>query len=288
MQTKAVVATTGSTYDGDLNIAWLYSGLNRKMLAPVDGKGNAQNFLLKVRAKSGTDQEITIKSATPTYVTKQAVKSWFRVWRNQFREIGVSMKDLGPYGRVFKPKLQDNAYGPSAYVGPAGTRLGEWTYSDVIVNAASNLNIDAGLEGKDLIDSYSVHLIGDTSTESDGDETHKFTSVGMVNSWLASRKKTPVDAAVSEDDLVASDNPLLLAQGSSARSDEIIDETREMQAEKAPYNDSYLDDLKTQAVLRAGPSQMDEAVIQAPCGWINLDGNASYDLEIELLGIADL
>jgi hypothetical protein len=286
MQTKAVVGTTGSTYDGDLNIAWLYSGLNRKMLAPVDGKGNAQNFLLKVRAKSGTDQEITIKSATPTYVTKQAVKSWFRVWRNQFREIGVSMKDLGPYGRVFKPKLQDNAYGPSAYVGAYGTRLGEWTYSEILVDAAYKSGSD-GLEANDLIDKFSIHLCGDTSGETN-DETHAFESVGMINSWLDSRKKTPVDAAVSEDDLVAADNPLLLAQGSSARSDLVVDEAREMQAEKAPYNDSYVDGLQTQAVLRAGASQMDEAVIQAPCGWINLDGNATYDLEIELLGIADL
>jgi hypothetical protein len=286
MQTKAVVATTGSTYDGDLNIAWLYSGLNRKMLAPVDGKGNAQNFLLKVRAKSGSDQEITIKTATPTYVTKQAVKSWFRVWRNQFREIGVSMKDLGPYGRVFKPKLQDNAYGPSAYVGAAGTRLGGWTYSEIMIDAAFKDGSD-GLEANDLIDKFSIHLCGDTSGETSA-ETHAFDSVGMINSWLDSRKKTPVDAAVSEDDLVAVDNPLLLAQGSSARSDLVIDETREMQAEKAPYNDTYVDGLQTQAVLRAGASQMDEAVIQAPCGWINLDGNASYDLEIELLGIADL
>ena len=219
MQTKAVVSSSGTTYDGDLNIAWLYSGLNRKMMAPVDAKGNAQNFLLKVRAKSGTDQEITIKSATPTYVTKQAVKSWFRVWRNQFRDIGVSMKDLGPYGRVFKPVLQDTGGDSTpAYFGPAGTRLGEWTYSDAIIDAATNLNSGQGLEASDLIDKFEMHLCGDTVTESDGNETHKFTSVGMINSWLDSRKKTPVDAAVSEDDLVATDNPLLLAQGSSARS----------------------------------------------------------------------
>jgi hypothetical protein len=287
MQTKAVVGSSGTTYDGDLNIAWLYSGLNRKMMAPVDAKGNAQNFLLKVRAKSGTDQEINIKTATPTYVTKQAVKSWFRVWRNQFREIGVSMKDLGPYGRVFKPVLQETGGDSTpAYFGPSGTRLGEWTYSDIMINAAFKDGSD-GLEANDLIDKFEIHLCGDTVDETSA-ETHAFQSVGMINSWLDSRKKTPVDAAVSEDDLVATDNPLLLAQGSSARSDLVIDEAREMQAEKAPYNDSYVDGLQTQAVLRAGPSQMDEAVIQAPCGWINLDGNASYDLEIELLGIADL
>ena len=242
MQTKAVVASAGGTYDGDLNIAWLYSQLNRKMMEPVDSKGNAQNFLLKIRARSGTSQEITIKSAPPTYVTKQAVKSWFRVWRNQFKAIGVSMKDLGPYGRVFKPKLRESGtvgtgqYSAGDYFGADGdTRNGEWTYSNIVVNASYKPDNQEVLEANDLIDLYAVHLTGATSSETSGGETIKFNSVGMLNSWLSSRKKTPVDAAVSEDDLVATDNPLLLAQGSTARSDLVIDETREMQAEKAPY-----------------------------------------------------
>ena len=65
-------------------------------------------------------------------------------------------------------------------------------------------------------------------------------------------------------------------------------EARDMQAELAPYSDSTIDELQTQAVIRTGANVVDEAVIQAPCGWINLDGSAAYDLEIELLGIADL
>ena len=49
-----------------------------------------------------------------------------------------------------------------------------------------------------------------------------------------------------------------------------------------------MDDLVTQAVIRTGANVADEAVIMAPCGWINLDGAADYTLDIELLGIADL
>lgn len=292
MQTKAVVTNSSNIYDGDLNIAWLYSGLNRKMMEPVDSKGNAQNFLLKIKARSGADQQIVIKTATPTYVTKQAVKSWFRVWRDQFKSAGISMKDLGPYGRVFKPKLRDvgtsGAMSSGDYFGGTETRLGTWTYSEIISNAAYSGNTNDALEANDLVDVYGVHLTGASTTESGGGETLKFQNVGMINSWLDSRKKTVVDAAVSEDDLVGSDNPLILARGSQAISTLVIDETRQMQAEKAPYVDTQLDELTTQAVLRAGPNVNDEAVIQAPCGWINLDGNDGYALEIELLGIADL
>jgi hypothetical protein len=87
------------------NAAHVYSSLNRKMIPPVDSKGIAQAFALNIKVYSGGANTATFSTASNSYVTKQAVKAWFRLWASKLKDAGVTMKDLGPYGRVFKPRL---------------------------------------------------------------------------------------------------------------------------------------------------------------------------------------
>ena len=157
------------------------------MIEPVDAKGNAQLFHLKIEAQSsGGACATTIKTASNGYVTKQAVKAWYRVWRKKFQDQGISMKDLGPYGRVFKPMLTatHDDLGSSLEAG-----LGEWNYSDVVNEPAIPDGTNTGVETQDLWDSFTLHLCGGTVDEDAGGESHKYAQVGMINSWLGSRKR---------------------------------------------------------------------------------------------------
>ncbi len=184
------------------NGAHIASTLNRKMIEPVNNKGIPQLFHYKIEAQSVDLTKTTIKTASNSYVTKQAVKAWYRVWRQKFREAGISMKDLGPYGRVFKPMLTAThaTLGSGAEAG-----RGEWNYSDLVTAApAESVASEAShsLEASDMWNKYTLHLCGASVAVSDeGNETRKWDQVGMINSWLASRKK---NIGLDADDVPAS------------------------------------------------------------------------------------
>eukprot|EP00661_Eupelagonemidae_sp_cell13_P000674 gene674-2292_t len=94
--------------------------------------------------------------------------------------------DLGPYGRVFKPRLNasDSDLGSGAEAG-----RGEWNYSDIVtIPAATDMSSTDAIERRDLADQYTISLLGSTTTEDVGDETRKYSNVGMIESWLGSRK----------------------------------------------------------------------------------------------------
>ena len=181
MQIVHTITESTSQTDKLFNAAHVYSSLNRKMIGPVDAQGIAQAFALNVKVYSEAACTATFETASNSYVTKQAVKAWFRVWRQKFTEQGHSMKDLGPYGRVFKPRLNET----ESLLGSAGeVGRGEWNYSDIItVPAATGASATGGTE---LTDQYSISLLGTSSVEST-DDTRQFTHVGMINSWLGSR-----------------------------------------------------------------------------------------------------
>lgn len=270
------------------NAAHVYSSLNRKMIGPVDAQGNAQAFALNVKVYSDAANTATIKTAGNSYVTKQAVKAWFRVWKQKFTEQGHSMKDLGPYGRVFKPRFRasDSSYGNAAEVG-----RGEWNYSDLVTVPAAGDSATAGVEGLDLTDQYLLHLIGDSVSESAGDETRKFTSVGMINSWLGSRKQ-PIGgdgtSSVPEDLVFDQDNPLLLARGGSVSSEMLLDEVRDLQKDEPPYDEQDFDGLYTQALVKTNADLYGECDILAPCGFVDVTTTAACTLVFTLVGIGDM
>ena len=89
------------------------------------------------------------------------------------------------------------------------------------------------IDASELSDQYKLHMCGSTVTET-GD-TLKFDSVGMIESWLGSRRN-PV--GTSGDDVPASlifdnENPLVLARGNSSASERMLDEVRDLQGRRS-------------------------------------------------------
>ena len=280
----------GSASSGKLfNAAHVYSTLNRKMIAPVDNAGNCQGFALNVKVYSDAANTATFETASNSYVTKQAVKQWFRAWRASILAAGTSFKDLGPYGRVFKPRLQ-----ASETLLGSGTEIGrgEWNYSDMVVTASVDPSSTAALEANDLNDQYLLHITGSTVAQTGtGDETKKFTSVGMIESWLGSRKGpagaesgTSVPASLQIDQ----DNPLQLARGNRVSSELMLDEIRDLQVDEPPYDHLNLAGLYTQAIVKTNEHLMAECDIVAPCGLVKVTTTAASTIVFTLVGIGDM
>lgn len=287
MQLVHTISESGSGSAQIYNGAHIFSSLNRKMIEPVSKKGDAQLFHYKIEAQSADLTKTTIKTASNSYVTKQAVKAWYRVWRNKFREQGVSMKDLGPYGRVFKPMLTatHDDLGSAAEVG-----RGEWNFSDVVTTTGVASGGSSGVEATDLWDSYTLHLCGASVEDDQGTESVTWSQVGMINSWLASRRKPiGVDAdAVPESLLSDANNPLLYARGGQISTDALLDEVRDLQADKPPYTEGDLDGLYVQAVLKSSATDTAVAMVSAPCGLMEITHDDEVDLIITLQGITDM
>lgn len=271
------------------NAAHVYSSLNRKMIEPVDSQGNAQAFALNVKVYSDAANTATFQTASNGYVTKQAVKQWFRVWKKTLSDAGVSTSDLGPYGRVFKPRLNasDSGFGSGGEVG-----RGEWNYTDIVVTPPSKGGTGA-IAANELVDQYSLHLIGDsvlTSGDGSGGDTTRFDSVGMISSWLGSRKKA---IGLTSDDIPESlafdqDNPLLLARGSNLASETMLDEVRDVQKDEPPYDEQDHDGLYTQALVKTNADLMAECDIIAPCGLVQVTTTAAATVVFTLVGIGDM
>lgn len=281
----------GSPFSGKLfNAAHVFSSLNRKMMPPVDAQGNAQVFGLRIQAFSTGANTVTIQSASNSYVTKQAVKSWHRVWKAKMKEGGYSMKDLGPYGRVFKPRLEatDSLLGSGLEAG-----RGEWNYSDIVTVPAATGGSDA-VSGAELTDQFALHLIGSSVLEDTGDdETRQYSSVGMIESWLGSRRKRAGAAGgdgseVQEDDAFDQDNPLLLARGGTFSSEQLLDEVRDLQKDEPPYTESDFQELYTQALITSDANLSNVADVMAPCGHLKIWATAGCTLMITLIGITDM
>jgi hypothetical protein len=286
--------TEGSAQSGKLfNAAHVYSSLNRKMIEPVDSQGNAQGFALNVKVYSDAANTATFKTASNSYVTKQAVKQWFRVWKSTLKDAGVSMKDLGPYGRVFKPRFRasDSGFGSAGELG-----RGVWNYTDIVVTppiTSSGASQSEELAAVEMFDQYSIHLIGSsvlTSGDGTGGQTRRFDNVGMIESWLGSRKKA---IGLTSDDVPESlafdqDNPLLLARGNSVISEVMLDEVRELQKDEPPYTEADHSGLYTQAIVKTNSDLMAECDILAPCGLVDVTTTAAATVVFTLVGIGDM
>lgn len=286
MQIVHEITESSSASQKLFNAAHVYSSLNRKMIEPVDSQGNAQAFALNVKVYSEAANTATFETASNSYVTKQAVKAWHRVWKQKLTDAGVSMKDLGPYGRVFKPRLQATE---SLLGSAAETGRGEWNYSDIVTVPGVSVVGNYGLESEDVVDQYSLHLIG-SSTDDSSDETRKFTSVGMIESWLGSRKQMIGNDSDSVPESLAfdQDNPLLLARGGDLTSEMMLDEVRDLQKDEPPYDNQDFDGLYTQGKATSNANLMAQCDIIAPCGLVRVTTTAACTLIFTLVGIGDM
>lgn len=257
-------------------------------MEPVDSKGNARAFALNVKVYSDAANTVTFETAGNSYVTKQAVKAWFRVWKKNMLDSGISMKDLGPYGRCFKPRLgqTESLLGTAREVG-----RGEWNYSDIITTAPVVPGGGGNLEQNDVSDQYTISLVGTSAASTgQGDETHIFDHVGMINSWLGSRKsRTGTDGdTVPASKVFDEDNPLILARGGELSSAMLLDEVRDLQADLPPYDNQDFDALYTQAIVKTNADLMSQCDIIAPCGLVEVTTTAACTLVFTLVGIGDM
>ncbi len=305
MQTKIVwkeqiADNTEETHYFDF--ASVFSKFNRKQYHQVDSKGNAQIYLLKITQASftGADQgdiETNLFTAPNTYVTKQAVRAWHKARVAMFAKAGIKMKTLSPYTRNLRMELDASA--PSG-----GTTSADFAVSSelsTIVNAGQFDESNTGaVTGDDLVDSYTLTLLGDHDVTQTA-ETTKYTTVGVNQSWLDTRRKPyavaegSLETGVSATTIQHETNPLFEARALSGIAEEIAEVAQDEQSQPPPWADATQTGLIRSAGLYTANNSTQEVILEVPCGLMKAtvhdlrsSNNVEVTWNIELLDIYDM
>lgn len=295
------------------NMAKLMSSVNRKGYHNVDNQGNAQMYTIGIKL-FGTKADAMITAAPNAYYVRRAVKAWHEARVAMYKRNGISMKSLG-YGRSLRPYLDTNhedgttveidteSTGGASSLLISPTASGdEWTYSSAVVSIPSEAGVTTQPGSRDLVDSYTFTLLGDSVTEQDQStaddsaaafDQHAFKSVGMVSEWLGSFKKARITQA---SETIDPDNALLQLRAQQGQDkEEVLELAKETQSEGRPWDadDAQFKTAVYQGFVTANSAESPYMVFQAPCGLFNLNiGNSAAAevvyAELEVLDISDM
>ena len=243
----SLAAGASKTYYG--NAAHLLSMMNRKAFHQVTRDGHLKDYGLEIQVFNMVNASTAISTAPLSYVTYNATRAWHFARKDLYKEAGFDLKELG-YGARLRVALDEVMVGlnqststdmlkPSA-LGHSVADKGEWDFSDVIITPPT-MDTTTNVDGDDLADSFTLHICGDHQTQS-GDPTHRFTSVGMNQSWTENRRTW---SAPDAESIVQIDNPLAYARADSLATRELSEEVGDEQQQNPPYSVEDDDDAKS-------------------------------------------
>ena len=306
MQTKIVwneSIADGATESHWFDFAQIFSKFNRRQYHQVDGKGNAQVYLVKITQATytGADQgdvRSSLFTAPNTYVTKQAVKAWHKARVAMFDKAGIKMKTLSPYTRNLRMKLETGA--PDNGTTASELVSGTPELSTMVNSGQFDEENTGAVTGDDLVDLYTLHLL-DNHVVTQTAETTKYTSVGVNQSWLDARRKpylvtdAGLETGVSATTVQHGENPLFEARALSGIAEEIIGVAQDEQVQQPPWADSDQTGLVTAAAMYTANNSTQEVILEVPCGLMkaniqDLRSTNAVNLvwNIELLDIYDM
>ena len=281
----------GSNETHIFNLAKLMSSVNRKSYSMVHENGRPMEYGVNIQV-FGTDAEALVGTAPNTYVTQSAVERFANARKRMYERAGISMSDLGPYGREFRPYLSvDHRNGVVTEIAAQNAAgLGitphfqgdEWTYS--VLGVATPMNeasANADLQKMDLVDLYEVSILGTTEIEgglpsSDADKKSESTDydsaivVGMVDQWLDSFKRRPL---TTSGEAIDSNNYLLQLEGEqSPAKEEVLEIVKENQQEGRPWDadGSAYKDIHFNGYARSFLAGSNAIGVATPCGLLQL------------------
>lgn len=304
--------TSGSVESHIFNIPKLLSSCNRKQYSAVHPNGTPMVYAVNIKV-FGTDAEALVMTAPNTYVTKEAVTRFALARERMYERAGISLKDLGPYGREFRPYLSvDHRNGTVVEIDTEnGASLGitppfqgdEWTYSVLgVATPMEEQSASADLQKMDLVDTYEVAILGDTEIEgglssSDSDKKSESTDydsavvVGMIDQWLDSFKMKPITPS---GEVIDANNYLLQLEGEqSPAKEEVLEIVAENQQEGRPWDSdgSAYKSLAFNGYARSFLAGSDAIGVVAPCGLLQLsvENNHSSTETIKIvIEVADM
>lgn len=236
-----------------VNAAHLLSMMNRKAYHQVTSGGHLKNYGLEVQVFNCVNASTAIYTAPLAYPTYNATRAWHFARKERYADAGFKLSDLG-YGQRLRFALdktmsdQNQSTGTSmvkpSHLSNTVDAKGEWDWSDVIITPPADTTGDDGHTWKvrDSMDSFVLHLCGDHTEDGGGDESLRFSHVGMIQSWTENRRGW---AEPSDAETVQSENPLAFARASQSSSMLLTEEVQDEQKQSPPYSNIDTDTFES-------------------------------------------
>ena len=241
--------TTNSYY---VNAAHIMSMMNRKAYHQVTSSGHCKNYGLGIQVFNTVNAGTTIRTASTSYPTYNAVRAWHFARKERYADAGFKLSDLG-YGSRLRFALNkeqsdlNQSTDATKTLSPSNLTntvldKGEWDWSEVIITPPIiDENHSRDIHADDMMDSFILHLSGDHTEESTSDSL-KFSHVGMIQSWTENRRGW---AAPSDENVVQPENPLAFARLSESSSLMLTTEVSDEQKQSPPYSNEDDDDAQS-------------------------------------------
>ncbi len=250
--TSVAAGATNSYY---VNAAHIMSMMNRKAYHQVSSSGRCKNYGLAIQVFNCTNASSTIRTASTSYPTYNAVRAWHFARKERFADAGFKLSDLGYGARLrfaLNKEQSDLNQSTDATKTLSPTNLsntvvdkGEWDWSEVIITPPiESTSGSAAINADDLQDKFILHLTGDHTEETSDSPALRFSHVGMIQSWTENRRGWAVP---DDDENIQPENPLAFARMSESVSMRITSEVADEQKQSPPYSND--DDDAAQSVF---------------------------------------
>lgn len=302
--------SNNATTEYVVDAARMMSMGNRKQYVQVDGQGNAQTYLIRLKQRSydgSTNAELrtTVKTAPNNYVTKSAVKAWHRGRVRMLGRQGFSLKQLSPYARHLR---MDWRTGSDSFTAPTtlDTALyGGQAPEDTEFVVASQLDSDdtAALTSAKMVDTYTLALMGNHVTSNSAGDPTQYTTVSATKAWLDARRlpmRNQADATsessadLDHKQISHETNPLYEVLSGDNTAEELSEVVEDDQLVAPPWvNDDHYEPMTQGSLYTAVNSGTAECVFEAPLGLFVLDpdelrSGATATWSIEVLDVYDM
>lgn len=299
--TWSEVLASGTDETVYIDLPRAMSRINRKQYVQVDGQGNAQVYLIRIKQNTFTDTptgssevQSILQTAPNNYVTKAAVKAWHRARVRMLERQGISLKQLSPYTRHLRVAFDGSDTNENElYVGPI-------ELTKFAVEAQLDSDVATALTAAAMVDGYTLTLLGDHDIEST-DPTTKYNTVGVNKSWLDARRQpmnsneAAAEPATTLDHLQINheENPLYEILAGSSIAEEVSEIVEDEQLMAPPWTNSDHYAPMTQGYLYTSHNAQDEIVIEVPLGLLKVElqelrAGGTVSWTIEVLDIYDM
>lgn len=228
------------------------SWMNSKNYHHTTRDGHVKGYLVDLDIVCEEAVPFSCTSIPNTWKMRNSFRKFHAYRDMMFRQAGVSVKEMGRYGRTIRPFFSTDQVSVT-YPDPALPQIPtvteedtlvpigctdskrEWTYTTLANEVAYSEGTDSTVGGMDtLADTWVLTVTGENQQSAHSGSNVLWSSVGMIHAYNQDRQEVqPRDA---ESSITGPNNPLASLLMQSSASGEVLDLAEDQEIEKPPYN----------------------------------------------------
>ncbi len=226
-----------------MNLVKDLSWMNSRNHQHTDNEGHVIGYWADIEIIAPTTAQFSLSTAPNTWKMRNAFRKFHFARDHMFRNAGVTIDEMGKYGRTIRPFMDQ---GQVSYADPSApvedntlTPLGatnterEWTYTSLGATPGFG---DTAMDAVtlDVVDQYLLTICDDNYVEATDNAIEQYSTAGMIHSYNLDRMEVVTPDA--EEVISGPNNPLALLRTQSVTGGLVVDIAEDQELEAPPYD----------------------------------------------------